>query len=364
MKLSWTTPRTPAIGLNVISRSESPSTSRAPHHLYKIGDGQYGYPRGEYLLVEYRKTDWLRGGIAIYHIDETAPYDDEGYPGQIDVEGVGWPYNGKHYKIALVPSDGNYELERGLNQGNSFDLFVSGDYLVPSSVMLGNNRYPNTDTYQRGWVDETGVELYALSDPDKDFVSFVFWDGKATGWAWLSNYFVKPEEDAANAAPSPTPSPIAKPTGPSSLSWRTIASESFDAGPGVFMLGMDAKMEDKKCQSNGNCVKISKNKVTSSIQIQIGVSLLSHLEITFDFYSDGLKNGEAIRLEHAFVGSNKWSLARSWVMGEGTFPDKVWTSTVAIWKLSDSSDQMLQLRFRCTSEKKGFYIDNIVIRGR
>lgn len=362
MKLGWTVPRTPTVGMNVVARSETPSTSGAPNHLYKIGDGQFGFPRGEYLLIEYRKTDWLRGGIAIFHIDETAPYDDEGYPGQVAADGVMWPYNGKHYKIALVQSDGRYELERGLNQGNSFDLFSFGDYVVPSSVMPGDSQYPNTDTYQFGLVDETGVELYALSEPNKDFMTFVFWDGKAPGWSWLSNYFVKAPE--ASAVLSPTPAPVAKPTEPLSCSWRVITSESFDSGSGAFVLGSDAKMDNKKCQSEGNCVKIAKDKDTSTILVQVGVSSLAQLQIAFDFYPDGLKDGEAIRLEHARVGSNSWTLAESWVMGEGSFNDKAWTSTSIVWRVSPSYSQSLQLRFRTTSEKKGFYIDNIVIRGK
>ncbi|KAG7358665.1 M6 family metalloprotease domain containing protein [Nitzschia inconspicua] len=366
MKLSWTVPRTPVVGLNIVARSESPSTSRAPHHLYKIGDGQFGYPQGEYLLIEYRKTDWLRGGIAIYHIDESAPYNDEGFPGQMDANSVAWPYNGKHYKIALAPSDGNYELERGINQGNSFDLFSSGDYIIPSSAMLGRKKYPNTDTYQYGLVRRTGVELYAMSEPDRDFMTFVFWDGKAPGWSWLSNYFVKPPE--ANTAALPTQAPFAEeatgPTGPSNHSWRTIVSENFDGGPGAFLIGSAVKIEKKKCKSDGNCVKISQNKDTSTIRIQLEVTSLSHLQIAFDFYSDGLQNGEAIRLEHASVGSNNWNLARSWVMGEGGFVDKAWTSTAVIWQVNDSYDHSLQLQFRTTSEKRGFYIDSIVIKGR
>jgi hypothetical protein len=356
MKLSWTVPRTPANGLNIVALSESPSSSSAPNHLYKIGDGQFGYPRGEYLLIEYRKTEWLRGGIAIYHIDETAPYDDEGFPGQRDADGVAWPYNGLHYKIALIPADGGYELERGTSHGNSLDLFNAGDFLVPFSVMMGDERYPNTDTYQRGSVKETGVEIYTMSDSSKDSMTIVFWDGKASGWAWLSSYFITSPEMRRAALPSS--SPISK------EAWSTLASERFDCGPGSFILGSDAKLDDNVCKSNGNCVKITTNKETSSARIQVVVFFLVYLEIAFDFYSDGLLDGEAIRLEHASVGSNDWRLVQSWVMGEGLFLDKMWTSTSVVLKLTDWYDSSLQIRFRTTSEKKGFYMDNVVIRGK
>jgi hypothetical protein len=355
MKLSWTVPRTPVNGLNVVALSESSSTSRTSRRLYKIGDGQFGYPQGEYLLIEYRKTEWLRGGIAIYHIDETASYDDEGFPGQVDADGVDWPYNGLHYKIALIPADGSYELERGRNQGNSFDLFNSGDYLVSSSVMMEDEPFPNTDTYQRGLVVETGVEVYTLSEPNKDSMSFVFWNGKASGWSWLSSYFVTSTEAKRVSLPSSSAVP--------EKVWRTLEYESFDCGPGSFILGSDGKVDDEICKSNGNCIKISKKKDPSTVCIQVGVSLLEYVEIAFDFYSDGLIDGDSIRLEHASIGITDWRLAQSWVMGEGSFPDKKWTSTSLVLQLHDLYDTSLQLRFRTTSEKKGFYMDNVVIRG-
>jgi hypothetical protein len=352
MKLGWTTPRIPSVGLNRVARSELPASRQAGHHLYKIGDGSFGYPRGEYLLIEYRKTEWLRGGIAIYHIDENAPYDDEGYPGQIDRYGRVWPQNGLHYKIALVPADGSYGLERGENQGNSLDLFTSGQYLVPKSVLPGANLYPNTDTYQGGRVFETGVELYALSDPTQDFMSFAFWDGETRGWNWLSNYFVKPVQGAGSIARAPSASL------PSS--WQTIISENFDNGSGLFALGDSAKLENKKCQSGGGCVKIEKSGDDSTISVQVDAENFTDLDISFSFLSNGLKDGEEIRLEYL---SGDWNLLKSWMVGRDSIPVATWASTSVVWK-KETPDNFVRFQFRTTSEKKGFYIDDVVIRGR
>ncbi|KAL3905451.1 MAG: hypothetical protein SGILL_009673 [Bacillariaceae sp.] len=350
MKLGWSTPRLPSVGLNRVARSEVSTTWQAPNHLYKIGDGRFGYPRGEYLLIEYRKTDWLRGGLAIYHIDENAPYDDEGYPGQVDRYGRAWPQNGLHYKIALIPADGLYGLERGDNQGNSLDLFTSGQYLVPKSVLPGPNQHPNTDTYQSGRVFETGVEIYSLSDPTQNFMSFAFWDGETRGWSWLSNYFVKPLVDTTSIGRAPSPSP------PSS--WQTIVSENFEAGAGAFVLGDSAKMENNKCQSSG-CVKIEKNKEDSTLGVEVDVSTSNELDISFSFFPNGHKDGDEIRFEYL---SSDWELLELWVAGQDYVTDGTWAAASFVWK-KETSDNSVRLRFRTTS-KKGFYIDDIVIRGR
>eukprot|EP00978_Attheya_sp_CCMP212_P016951 scaffold44826_cov50-Attheya_sp.AAC.1 len=69
----------------------------------------YGFPSGEYLLIENRLAvegylDYkIPGvaGLAIWHIDmNAASHSEEGFPGQ-----PSWPDNGMHYKIALLQAD-------------------------------------------------------------------------------------------------------------------------------------------------------------------------------------------------------------------------------------------------------------------
>jgi hypothetical protein len=110
------------------------------------------YYAGEYLLIENRQRMGFdsalpQGGLAIFHIDDRARYETQGYPGQ-----SGWPTSGQHYRVALLQADGRYDLERDLNRGDSGDLFHAGgvDALLPTGVR--NSAYPNTEACQGGRV--------------------------------------------------------------------------------------------------------------------------------------------------------------------------------------------------------------------
>lgn len=179
LQLGWTTPETPLIGVeNRVSRAEGYPTFEAPNELFKIGDGDFGFPSGEYLLIEFRKSDLLIGGIAIYHVDEQQnDFDTEGYPNQIE-GGISWPSNGNHYAVALSPADGNYELEQKINSGNSQDLYSIGESLLPSEG--ANGPFPNTDSYQNGEIRKTGVRICITSDMNGPHMTFLFADSNPT----------------------------------------------------------------------------------------------------------------------------------------------------------------------------------------
>ncbi len=129
--------------------------------VYRIDEG---YPDGEYLLVESRQplgheSTMPRGGLAIWHIDEAKGSffyndvnDDEGYPGQ-----SGWPQNNRHYRVALLQADGDYDLEHGRNRGDGWDVYVTGDKLLP-----GPGGHPNSDTYQNGDIQQTENSIEVL----------------------------------------------------------------------------------------------------------------------------------------------------------------------------------------------------------
>jgi len=118
-----------------------------------------GYPSDEYLLIENRQPvgfdgDMPQGGLAIWHIDDAAGYNTQGYPGQ-----QGWPENGNHYRVALLQADGDYDLEKGNNRGDRGDIYHGAGILTinPSTI-------PNTNAYQDGVVIETGNTISDISE--------------------------------------------------------------------------------------------------------------------------------------------------------------------------------------------------------
>lgn len=140
--------------------------------VYRIDQG---FPSGEYLLIENRQAigfdgDMPQDGLAIWHIDEQANDVDEGYPGQI-VGGTPWPENGRHYRVALLQADGNYNLERRNNRGDAGDVW-HGDGVAE----INGTTLPSTDTYQDGIVLETGNRIYGISGSQYQ-MTFDYGDG-------------------------------------------------------------------------------------------------------------------------------------------------------------------------------------------
>lgn len=147
-----------------------------------------GFPDGEYLLIENRAAegfdDGMPGaGIVIYHVDLAIPAQDRaGYPGQ-----PGWPQNGNHYRVAILPADGQYDIEQNVNNGDSGDFWTKGQVLGPSN---GQPLFPNTDSYQNGVIQSTEIRIHISSDPGIEMTMEVSGLGKS---------FM--------AQPLPTPSP-------------------------------------------------------------------------------------------------------------------------------------------------------------
>ena len=121
----------------------------------------------EYLLLENRRKQgfdsnlWSSGGMVMYHVDESYEADflqsRPGFPGQ-----AGWPQNGNHYTVAVLQADGEYELERSLNRGDELDLWTPGMALTPDGT--GDKAFPNSDSYEGGTIQTTGITIRVLSD--------------------------------------------------------------------------------------------------------------------------------------------------------------------------------------------------------
>ena len=139
--------------------------SQLSNQIYRINMDDEGI---EYLLIENRQAIGFdaylpQGGLAIWHVDENAA-NVEGYPGQ---EGIQWPLNKKHYKVALLQADGNYDLEHKRNHGDRFDLFHGDavDFLAPSINFI-EGPYPSTDSYKNTMPVRTGILIHEISPSD------------------------------------------------------------------------------------------------------------------------------------------------------------------------------------------------------
>jgi M6 family metalloprotease-like protein len=128
--------------------------------IFKISSN---FPSGEFLLIENRQrcnfdSDIPGPGLAIFHIDESASFTQEGYPGQ-----SGWPANGYHYRVALLQADGSYDLEKGQNRGDATDLFYSGGVNgISSTGTTAGVVNPNTKAYKGGTIINTGISITGI----------------------------------------------------------------------------------------------------------------------------------------------------------------------------------------------------------
>lgn len=255
-QLGWLTPQRVKLGVNTISDSTS------SQDCIKIGDGEYGFPEGEYLLIENRQPKGLdakipQGGLAIFHIDESINHDIEGHPGQ-----YGWPLNGRHYKVALLPADGKYDLERRANHGDSGDLFHGDgvDSLLPSEDKRGP--YPNTDAYQKGRVQRTGVKIYGISKSN-DTMTFIFSDGTAdipsaqptfgpTRTPFPTLQPSRAPQNTMSIMPSDFPSMVPS-VAPSSSPSITKSPILFAAGDITMVFDSKCAVRGEACQSPDDC---------------------------------------------------------------------------------------------------------------
>lgn len=125
-----------------------------------------GFPPGEYLLIENRQpigfdrqipagADGVRGGLAIWHIDDRKTSDnDPGHPGI-----PGFPENNSHLRVALLQADGRYDLERNANKGDGDDLFRA-----TGVSEISPDTKPGTHSYQLGNVRRTGIRIFNVSE--------------------------------------------------------------------------------------------------------------------------------------------------------------------------------------------------------
>ncbi len=116
------------------------------------------FAENEYILIEYRSAteydaNLFGGGLLIYHVD-----DNKRVQG-----GSTLPYGStkSHLKVAVIQSDGKYDIELGINNGDDGDFWKTGMIFEPSGVNNTKDEqfYPNTDSYHNGY---TGLSVYVV----------------------------------------------------------------------------------------------------------------------------------------------------------------------------------------------------------
>ncbi len=147
LKLGWLTPTVPTTNQNNVL-FPNVETNKS---IYKLWTD--GAPANEYFLVENRQQVGFDGslpgaGLMIWHIDDNKPTNDEQwYPGLNPVY---------HYKVAVEPADGLWELEHNIDSGDAGDPFPGSSY---NTAFTGLTT-PDSDAYLSG---PTHVEVTNIS---------------------------------------------------------------------------------------------------------------------------------------------------------------------------------------------------------
>jgi M6 family metalloprotease-like protein len=160
IQLGWLEAAEPTQGQNLIEATEIQNPTLP--QVYKITKN---FPDGEYILIENRQrigfdSAMPQGGLVIWHIDEKAGLNQEGHPFQ-----PSWPQNGNHYRVAVLPADGQYQLERMRNRGDGQDVFhAQGVNQLTSCRTHPSCQYPNTNSYQYGNIIATDISISKISN--------------------------------------------------------------------------------------------------------------------------------------------------------------------------------------------------------
>ena len=225
MKLGWAAPKRLLPGAHVAARIEDNAD------LYMIDSG---YPQGEYLLIENRQPVGFdsalpQGGLAIWHVDEgkgslawNDANADDGHPGQ-----RGWPWNGNHYRVALLQADGLYGLEEGLDRGDNGDVYRSG-----FASVIDDSTTPDTRAYQGGTVALSSNRLQDIGASSAS-VSFTYVNDAAPR--------IKSEELAPAVLGIPFSHDLTRTGGSAPFTWSEYIDDPrytlTDLGPQAFALG-------------------------------------------------------------------------------------------------------------------------------
>lgn len=132
---------------------------------------QVGYDRGLAFTVDGANLH----GLVIYHIDENVLTRNFNRPN----EAANWDWNNRgknykdsqtgenHYGIAVVQADGNWDMEKYVNDGDSGDVFPGTTNTIKLNANIKSN--PNTVSYYKWGADSrgyTGITIDNIIEKD------------------------------------------------------------------------------------------------------------------------------------------------------------------------------------------------------
>ncbi|NNE06783.1 MAG: M6 family metalloprotease domain-containing protein [Xanthomonadales bacterium] len=273
-----------------------------------------GYPANEYLMIENRQSTGFdcsipQGGLLIWHIDDDADHQTQGYPGQ-----AGWPGNGNHYRVAVLQADGLYELEQDINRGDAGDVHRAGGV---DAIGPGPGGHPNTDAYQAGNIIQVGhaITNISASGPSMTFclngcsglnapsaLSATAAGSATINLAWTDN---SPDEDGFNIERSPD-----------GASWAALASvaadvtayadNGLDAGTTYYYRVQAYNIDTVSSWSN------TANDTTDDVPpaTPTGLTATANGENQIDLaWTDASNNEDGFRIERSFNGTDFAAIA-------------------------------------------------------
>ena len=161
--LGWVTPVVVSGALTDVGIRGAASPGAASGEVYQFFSGSppagiEGPGTGEYFLLENRTLQGFDAalsdsGLAVWHIDESKGT----FTNRDNTEECIPPADctTSHYRVGLVQADGRSDLERGINSGDSGDLFSNPDE-------LGGHTMPSSDLYDGSL---SGISITSIGDP-------------------------------------------------------------------------------------------------------------------------------------------------------------------------------------------------------
>lgn len=131
---------------------------------------QVGYDKG----LAYTKDGQNTHGLAVYHIDENVLMRNFHRPNE--AANWDWNFRGKNYKdpetgenhygISLIQADGKWDMEKGINDGDSGDLYNSINKYSKLSPEITST--PNTVSYYKWGADPRGITGITVENITED----------------------------------------------------------------------------------------------------------------------------------------------------------------------------------------------------